>query len=229
MKPIRLAWLVLALATAALAAGFLPAFAADKEITVTGRILKIQPGGRLTLHTVEGKQVELTLDSRSQLRQRGQEVRLGQLKEGTRVRVTYERIDSQNHVLTLRDAPVTAEEISQELREALETTKAYTYQQKAEYQKKLEPVLHDLDDRIEGLREQAKGVRKEAQQRYAEAIEELQRQRKMVREQLAKVQAAAPGVWEEVKSGMSAAWEDLRKAFQRAHDRLKEGSPSDQP
>jgi hypothetical protein len=204
------------------------AFAADS--TVTGRIIQLQPAeGRLTLQTSEGRKLELSLDSRSEVRLNHQDASLSQLKEGTRVRITYEPTDGKNRVISLRDAPVTAEEVQRELREALEAAKAYTFRQKEEYEKRLQPVLQDLDDRIDVLKEKAKGAAKEGRKRYAQAIEELRREREIVRHQLAKARAAAPGAWEEVKAGVGAAWDDLRKAFQRANDRLKEGNPDDQP
>jgi hypothetical protein len=204
--------------------------AVGKEITVTGRIGKLRPAeGLLTLQTTEGRELELNLDSRSEVRIHQHEAKLNQLKQGARVRVTYEPANGKNRVISLRDAPVTAQELQQELREALEAAKAYTFQQREEYRKRLEPVLRDLDERIEGLKEQAKGAGKDAQKWYAQAIEELRRERENVHEQLAKIRAAAPGAWEEVKAGVSAAWDDLRKAFQRANDRLKEGDRSDRP
>jgi hypothetical protein len=237
MKHVSSAWLGRALAAAVLAAGSVTVAAEQgvqpgisKELTVTGRIIKLKPAdSRLTLQTTEGRELELSLDSRSEVRLQQREAKISQLKPGTRVRVTYEPANGKNRLISLRDAPVTAQEVQQELREALESAKAYTFQQKEEYQKRLEPVLGDLDERIEGLKEQAKGAGTEARKWYAQAIQELRRERELVREQLAKVQAAAPGAWEEVKSGVSAAWDDLRKAFQRANDRLKEGGSSDQP
>jgi hypothetical protein len=227
MKRIHFAWLAIALATPLAAASV--AFAANNS-TVTGRILEVQPAeGRLTLQTPEGHKLELSLDDRSEVRLQHQEARLGQFKEGSRIRVTYQPANGKNRVISLRDAPVTAEEVQQELREALESAKAYTFRQKEEYEKRLQPVLQDLDDRIDVLKEKAKGAAREAKKRYAQAIEELRREKEVVREQLAKARAAAPGAWNEVKAGVSAAWDDLRKAFERANERLKEGNPSDQP
>jgi hypothetical protein len=231
MKRVYSTWLGMALAVTLLSAGS----RGDQpgvpgEITVTGRIIKVQPAeDRLTLQTTEGKELELSLDSRSELRLHHRQAKLTQLKERTRVRVTYKPVNGTNHVVSLRDAPVTAEEVQRELREALESAKAYTFEQKEEYQKKLQPVLRDLDDRIEDLKEKAKGAGTEARKWYAQAIQELRREREVVREQLAKARAAAPGAWEEVKSGVNAAWDDLRKAFQRANERLKEGNPPDRP
>jgi hypothetical protein len=124
---------------------------------------------------------------------------------------------------------VNAEEVQRELRNALDAVKGYTYQQKQEYQKRLEPVLQDLDERIDHLKEQAKGASKEARKWYPQALQELRRERRIVREQLAKAEAAAPGAWEDIKAGVGAAWNDLRQAFQRANERFKEANPPDQP
>jgi hypothetical protein len=231
MTRVHSAWLAMVLGVTPLTAQPF-AFAAEHgdQHTVTGRIIELQPAdGRLTLQTTEGRKLELSLDSRSEVRLDQREAKLGELKEGTRVRVVYEPANGKNRVISLRNAPVTAEEVQQELREALESAKAYTFQQKEEYEKRLQPVLRDLDDRIEVLKEKAKGAGKEARKWYTEAAQELRREREVVREQIAKARAAAPGAWEEVKAGVSAAWDDLRKAFQRANERLKETNPSDQP
>jgi Cu/Ag efflux protein CusF/archaellum component FlaC len=215
-----------------------PIYAADqtgqadtaKEITVTGRIVSVRPAEhQLTLKTTKGKELELNLDSHSHLTHHRQPAKLSEFQEGNRVRATYEPAKGKNRLLSLRDAPVTAEEVQQELRNALDAVKNYTYQQKQEYQKRLEPVLQDLDERIDHLKEQAKGASKEARKWYAQSLQELRRERRTVREQLAKVQAAAPAAWDEIKAGVGAAWTDLRQAFQRANERLKEGNPSDRP
>jgi len=204
--------------------------AGSKEITVTGRIIKLHPSeDKLTLQTTEGTELELQFDSRSDVRLHQQEAKLNHMKQGDRVRVRYQSANGKNRVLSLHDAPVTSEEVQQELREALEAVKAYTFQQKEEYRKRLEPVLRDMDERIEHLEEQAKGAGKQAQKQYAQAIQDLQHQKEVLRGQISRLQATAPGAWEEVKAGVSAAWDDLRRAFQRANDRLKETNSSDRP
>lgn len=235
MKYLHSVWLgmILALTASVVMAGSVKQGvqpAGSKEITATGRILKLHPSeDRLTLQTTEGTVLELQLDSRSDVRLHQQEAKLSHLKQGDRVRVRYESANGTNRVLSLRDAPVTSEEVQQELREALEAVKAYTFQQKEEYRKRLEPVLRDMDERIDQLKAQAKGAGKQAQEQYAQAIQDLQHQKEVLRGQISRIQAAAPGAWEEVKAGVSAAWDDLRKAFQRANDRLKERSSSDRP
>ncbi|HLJ96240.1 MAG TPA: hypothetical protein VKU02_23905 [Gemmataceae bacterium] len=238
MKMINLGHPRMVLALMTLAASAVLAVSADQKpapdsgraVTVTGHILRARPAeGRLVVQTTDGKEMELRLDPQSELKLHQQRASVSQLKAGDRVRVTYRPVDGNNRVVSLEDAPVTAEELRREMHTVFETAKAYSFHQKEEYQRKLEPVLRDLDDRIEHLKQQAKGVGREARKRSDEAIQELQRERDAVRQQLARVRAAAPGAWEEVKAGMGVAWEDLRKAFQRAHDRLKEGDPSDKP
>lgn len=238
MRRIDALWLASLLAGAMVVAGLTPIRAAEqkeqrdkgREITVTGRIVDVRPAqNRITLQTVEGNELELNLDQGSQVRLHRRQATLSELKEGTRVRVTYEPLGGTNRVRSLRGAPVTADDVQQELHNALETVKNYTYQEKQEYQKRLEPVLRDLDERINHLKEQAKGASDEARKWSAQALQELQRERRIVREQLSKLQSAAPGAWDEIKAGVGAAWNDLRQAFQRANERLKEGNPEDRP
>src|SRR5260370_39978842 len=99
-----------ALAVAALAAGAAVVFAADqknrsaagKEITITSRIIHIRPAdGRLTLHTLEGDQLELSVDSQSQLSFHQHEAKLSQFKEGARVRVTYRPAAATHRAISL--------------------------------------------------------------------------------------------------------------------------------
>jgi hypothetical protein len=230
MKTMSSAGIGMALTMTALVVGAVPLLAAESPVTVTGHLLRVRPADqRLTLQTTEGSDLELRVGAHSQLMHHKHQARLSEFKAGTRVRVTYEPVEGVNRVIALRDAPVTTAELQREFHDALESAKQYTYQQKEQYQKQLQPVLHDLDDRIEYLKEQAKGAGKQAQQWYAQSIQELERERAKVGKQLAKAQAAAPGAWNEVKSGVTAAWGDLQRAFQRAGERLKEGESSNQP
>ena len=114
---------VLAMAAPVLGSGL--AHAADqsgqpntgREITLTGHILHVRPAqNQITLQTTEGRELELNLDQGSQVRLHQHPATLSEVEQGTRVHVTYEPAGGRNRVLSLRSAPVTAEEVQQELR-----------------------------------------------------------------------------------------------------------------
>jgi hypothetical protein len=211
-----------AVAWSVLPAGGQAQLDAGKSRTVRGRIAAVGPAdNQLLLRTSDGKELRLHVDERSRLRLDQREARLGQFKEGTRVTVTFEPRAGLNRVVTLSDAPVSAEDLRREVRDALEAAKAYTFQQKDEYQRRLEALTRELDERIDDLRDRAEAVGAEARKEYAQEIEELRQRREAVRQRLARVKSASAEAWEDIKSGVSAALEDLQKAYERARSRFK--------
>jgi hypothetical protein len=98
-----------------------------RAATVTGRIVSVRPAeGQITLQTMEGKELELNLDQGSQLRLHRQPATLSQFNEGIRVRVPYEPAGGRNRVLSLWGAPVTANEVQQELHNAISGSRKAT-------------------------------------------------------------------------------------------------------
>ena len=112
--------------------------------------------------------------------------------------------------------PVTAEDVDRQTREALQSAKSYSYEQKDEYQKRLQGVLQKLNDQIDELKRQAEQASGKARQQYQEELVRLEKLRIKAREQLARVRSATPGAWEDIKAGVSAAVEDLHNAYERA-------------
>jgi hypothetical protein len=205
-----LAWLVSAVS------------AAENLETVKGRIREVSSSAhRVKIATEGGRILSLRVDQRSKLAWQGKAASLDEFKKGMRVRVTFEPRDGEKRVVSMTSAAVSAEEVRKEIRDALEAAKAYTFQQKEEYRKRLNRVLERTDERIAELQDQAARAGAEAKKQYAEQIEQLRHLRDKARKQAERVKSATPKAWEDLKSGIGSAFEDLRKAFEKAGKRFR--------
>jgi hypothetical protein len=193
----------------------------DRHPLVRGKITAVNPDARqITVRDKDDKEWKLTMDDDSRLRLQGRPAKLSEFKKGDRVRVRYEKKDGKNHVVLMRK-PGAARAVARTVREALRTARAYGHDKKAEFQLKLQKAVDDLDDRLDDLQEQAENTSGEARKKADAEMKELRKKRRALREKLAKVKAAAPGAWEDAKSGVSDALDDLEKAYEKARSRIK--------
>src|SRR5262249_32826851 len=101
----------------------------------------------------------------------------------------------------------------------------YTYQERDQYQKKMNGVMHDLDEQIDALKEKAHAGSAEARARYDREFADLSRRRDALRDRLSRLRAAAPDVWADVKSCVSAAAKDVRDTLDKVKTRLDSSEP----
>jgi hypothetical protein len=217
----RRAFTVVALATAAL---LLPSvLRAEDEQTVKGRIQEVRASAhQFLLTTDEGKLMTLRVDDHSRLERQGREAALDQFPKGMRVTVTYEPRAGENRVVSMAPAPVSVEDLRNEIRNAIEDAMSYTVQHKGNYYDRLERILEQVNDRIDQLKRQTAKAGPEARQELAEQLEHLRRLRDKAEAEAERVKSAAPGAWDEVKSGVRSALEDLRKGFEKAAEHFRD-------
>jgi hypothetical protein len=229
MKRFSSHWLVGAAMSATLVFGaFARIQAAETPRTIRGRVMEVRPEEKqVTVRLLKGEEVKLIVDDQSRLELQRRPAKLGDFREGMRVRVTYELEQGKNRVVSMAEPRLSMDNIQKEVNDALESAKSYTYQQKGEYQKKLQGVMHDLDERIDDLKSKAEEASEEAKKRYAKEMEELRPKREALRKKLAQVREAAPDVWDDIKSGVGAAAHDLGRAIDRVRARLQQPPPQD--
>ncbi len=212
----------------------LPARAADEPdraarentVHVRGRITDVRPAEHLvTIQIRKGEEIKLTVDQHSRLQLNGQDVRLDQFSKGMPVRVAYRSEGGKHEVVSMSDPLLTADRLQKEINDVLASVKSYSFEMKDEYQKKLEGVLENLDERIGDLQERATQYSGEARRQAGRQIEDLLRKREVVRKQLARVREASPGAWNEIKQGLGAAVSDIQKAIERARARFEQTPP----
>jgi len=197
---------------------------ADRAVTIRGRIVRVRPeDNQLTLKT-RNKEVELRVGKGSRLQMDGQDVRLDQFKEGTRVRVTYLRQDGANRVVTLAPALIGNGEVQRGVREALQAARAYNYRQREEFQRRAQANLRELDERIADLQDRAEDAGQESRQQYQRLLEELRRRRDVAREKVARLKDASADNWEDIRAGAGQALDDLQQAYDQARTRFKDAA-----
>jgi hypothetical protein len=206
---------MLALAVPAVLAS--AATAADHSKTVRGRIQEVNPSAhQLRIATDEGQELTLRVDNSARLARECNEVGLDMFQKGMRVKVVVESNDGGQRVVSMTPTAVTAEELRNEFRNALQAARSYTFGHKDEYRQRLQRLLQKVEERIDQLQAQAAQAGEEARPRLAQQIERRRRLRDKVQAQAERVKAATPGAWEDIKAGLGAALDDLRKGFENA-------------
>lgn len=193
------------------------AWTAEKQETARGSIQEVRASARQVVISTDGdKELTLRVDERSILEQKGLEAALDQFKKGMRVKVAYEPRDGENRVISMTSATVSAEELENKFRDALQSAKSYTFQHKDEYRRKLESVLGQVDDRIDQLQDEAARAGAKEKKELPEQLAQLRRLRDKAEAEAERVKSATPEAWQDLKSGIGSAFEDLRNAFEKA-------------
>ena len=92
---------------------------------------------------------------------------------------------------------------------------------KEQFQKKAEARLKELDAELEKLNAKGKDATGDAKTQWDKDVVILKEKKEAARKRLGEIQEASADKWEETKSGMEAAFEDLKKGFESAATRFK--------
>jgi superfamily II RNA helicase len=120
-----------------------------------------------------------------------------------------------------KEPEVTSKAVKKEAKEAVETAKAYTQQQKKEYQEQIEAKIKGYDQNLDELKVKAKGVKGEAKAEFNRQMDELRKKKEAASQKLKEMKSATGRAWEDLKSGTEAAVEDLEKTFNQMIKRFK--------
>lgn len=115
---------------------------------------------------------------------------------------------------------VTSQDVKQETKEALETASTYAQAQIQEYQERLGAKLEQFDKELEELRAGAETIKEKSKTELNETVAALKQKQQAVRNKLEKLRSASGKAWEDAKSGVEAAMEDLEKAYKQAISRF---------
>jgi chromosome segregation ATPase len=111
---------------------------------------------------------------------------------------------------------VTAQEVKKQVERALDSAKAYTDQQRKDYQQKIEAKLEDLKKNTSELRKSADTVKGEALAKVAAGIADLKQKQADAEQKLKELQSASTQAWGDVKSGLDKAMVELKKSYDKA-------------
>ena len=101
-------------------------------------------------------------------------------------------------------------------KEAYDATKAYTQEQMQAFRQATETKFAQYGKDIDQLQAKAEKLQGDAKVKAEQQLTALRQKRDAVAEKLKELSSASAGAWDQVKSGVNAAMEDLGKAYQKA-------------
>lgn len=123
------------------------------------------------------------------------------------------------------ETKVTSMDVKKEAKEAIQTAKTYTQQQKEEYLHQLDAKIKEFDREMQELLAKTKSstieMKDESKAKVDQSLEELRNKKQAATEKLNELKSSSSEAWEEIKSGMDSAMDELNKAFDRARSDFK--------
>jgi len=110
----------------------------------------------------------------------------------------------------------TAEDVQQEAQEAVETTGQFLSQERQEYMTGIEQKMNHMETRIAELKEKAAQAGEAQKKEVLEDVQQLEVKYDAARESMNKLQSSSEEAWEEMKSGLEAAVDEVDDAYERA-------------
>jgi oligoendopeptidase F len=108
---------------------------------------------------------------------------------------------------------ITSENVKKDAAKAIATAKAYTLNQREEYQKQIQEKLNSFDQKLEALKSEAGSVKDNAKAQYEDTIAELQKKINEASNAFKELKNKSGDAWSEIKVRMDQRIDDLQKAF----------------
>jgi len=115
-----------------------------------------------------------------------------------------------------KPATVSKEEVKKEAKEAYDATKAYTQEQMQSFREQTETRLAEYQKEIDQLQATAEKLGGDAKAKAQQQLTALRQKWDEVSEKLKDLSSSSGNAWEQVKSGIDAAMEDLGNAYKKA-------------
>jgi TolA-binding protein len=113
-------------------------------------------------------------------------------------------------------ATVSKQDVQKEVKEAYDTTKAYTQEQIQDFKKQTETQLDEYEKDIDQLQAKAQKLKGDAKVKAEQQLAALRQKRDQVSEKIKELGSSSADAWQNIKSGIDAAMEDLGNAFKKA-------------
>ncbi len=115
-----------------------------------------------------------------------------------------------------KPATVSKEDVKKEPREAYDATKAYTQEQIQAFREQAETKLAEYKKDIDQLQAKAEELGGDAKAKVKQQLTALRQKHDEVTEKLQELSSSSGDAWEQIKSGINAAMEDLGNAYKKA-------------
>jgi uncharacterized protein HemX len=118
----------------------------------------------------------------------------------------------ENEQSQSKPATVSKEDVKKEAKEAYDTTKAYTQEQMQAFREQTEAKLAEYEKDIDQLQVKAEKMGGDAKAKAEQQLTVLRQKRDAVSEKMKELGSSTEGAWEQIKSGIDEALEDLGNA-----------------
>ena len=115
-----------------------------------------------------------------------------------------------------KPATVSKEDVKKETKEAYDATKAYTQEQIQAFREQTESKLAEYEKEIDQLQAKAEKLGGDAKAKAEQQLTALRQMYDEVSEKLKALSSSSGNAWEQIKSGIDAAMEDLGNAYKKA-------------
>jgi DNA-binding transcriptional regulator GbsR (MarR family) len=115
-----------------------------------------------------------------------------------------------------KPASVSKEDVKKEAKEAYDATKAYTQEQMQAFRKQMETKLSEYGEKIDQLQAKTEKLGEDGKAKAQQQLTALRQKRDEVSEKLKALGSSSGNAWEQMKSGIDAAMEDLGNAYKKA-------------
>ena len=115
-----------------------------------------------------------------------------------------------------KPATVSKEDVKKEAKEAYDATKAYTQEQMQAFRKQMEIKLNEYGEKIDQLQAKTEKLGEDGKTKAQEQLTALRQKRDEVSDKLKDLSSSSGNAWEQLKSGVDAAMEDLGNAYKKA-------------
>ncbi len=108
---------------------------------------------------------------------------------------------------------VSSDDVKKEARDAYEATKAYTQEQMQAVREQMETKLDEYGKEIDQLQAKAEKLEGDARAKAEQQLTALRQKRDAVAEKVKELGSSSGSAWEQLKSGIDAAMEDLANTY----------------
>ncbi len=116
--------------------------------------------------------------------------------------------------------PSTADKVIRDTKEAVESTKQYTLEQKESFLQAVHAELGDLQIKITELQKKTSVASAEARAELQKAIQDLEQRKNEARKRFDEMNASTTSAWSKMKDGLNESLEDLKKSYRETLSKL---------
>jgi len=110
---------------------------------------------------------------------------------------------------------VSSDDVKKEAREAYEATKTYTQEQMQAVREQMETKLDEYGKEIDQLQAKAEKLEGDAKAKAEQQLTALRQKRDAVAEKVKELGSSSGSAWEQLKSGIDAAMEELANTYKK--------------